>query len=992
MDLLSETFSREARAVVSQLADQLEDGKVIKPIGSFSPSAYDTAWLARIRTRDNEPAWLFPQCFEYLLRTQDQTTGGWPAYSSELDGILNTMAAIVALREHQTRPDIAQGCCSISAEDCAERVVRAENHLRATLQKWDVSRTVHVGFEALVPALLEMLEERTGETLDFPGRQTLMSLYRHKLAKFRPEVLYVPGGKTTLVHSLEAFVGKIDYNRVAHHLDERGSMMASPAATAAYLMHSSIWDERAETYLRDVVLSCSGKGSGGVPSAFPSSTFEMTWVVSTLLKAGLAPDILGLQETSKIRRFLQSQLESHGGLVGFGKFNQPPLTKWFQICPKRMVEEFEAPDHFRTYRNERNESFSANCNVLDALLHSPSPGEYSSQIAKVSRFLCNAFYSGNVRDKWNLSERYSMMVLSQAFAKLLQVWDSGCSLELSEDLICNQIPIVLFQILIRTLQTQSPDGSWGFPLSSGTASREITAYAVLTLKSISSLPWPHVAHFQSRIQAALKRASSYLVLGFGRDNDNEYLWVEKVTYALPPLSRAYSIAALCCPSGTSYYTWGHKVTHLVPNVVPGGERVRKMAKFFSQLPMFEGDEPWLLEADVALGYLYQPQLMRIATNRRNHYPLYNNVLWETMRIALLDYQLDEFMETVVSEAGGGENVYNDLRHIVRGVCEFVPDKNHSFTGPNSSLGNGHSVNGTVMESNSLKHRLPSTDEDVESKRVKPATATATSQTQTPPMDHHHHLRKAESILRRFACYIFQHPAVVSSPKHVRRQLHQELEVCMLAHIDHEEDNSRFITQQSPSDSGAVAKFDSPRGTYYSWIRNTSADNTHSPFTFVFFSCLAAAAAAAAAASLTGTSGPLEGGASFFQGVRQHYLSQAASRHLAHLCRGYNDLGSVARDRAEGNLNSLNFAEFHEAPGGGGGEEETVKKDLFFIATYERECLEHVLAKLNAEVMCGGGGGGGGDGHWKVNALRTFVDTVDLYGQIYMARDITNRVK
>lgn len=69
-------------------------------------------------------------------------------------------------------------------------------------------------------------------------------------------------------------------------------------------------------------------------------------------------------------------------------------------CPKRMIEEFEAPEHFRTYRLEQNWSFSANCNVLDALLDCDEPAAYHSQIVKVSRFLCGMFNSGQIKDKW----------------------------------------------------------------------------------------------------------------------------------------------------------------------------------------------------------------------------------------------------------------------------------------------------------------------------------------------------------------------------------------------------------------------------------------------------------------------------------------------------------------------------------------------------------------------------------------------------------------
>jgi len=104
---------------------------------------------------------------------------------------------------------------------------------------------------------------------------------------------------------------------------------------------------------------------------------------------------------------------------------------------------------------------------------------------------------------------------------------------------------------------------------------------------------------------------------------------------------------------------------------------------------------------------------------------------------------------------------------------------------------------------------------------------------------------------------------------------------------------------------------------------------------------------------------------------------------------------VARDRLEGNLNSLNFPEFHEqndlwmkerVAGDELRDEKAMKQDLFAIAEYERECLDHVSSKLGAELR------NSKRGEVKWRALQTFISTVDLYGQIYVARDITNRVK
>jgi hypothetical protein len=65
-----------------------------------------------------------------------------------------------------------------------------------------------------------------------------------------------------------------------------------------------------------------------------------------------------------------------------------------------MIAEFEAETHFQTYKLERNASFSANCNVLSALLHVENPVEYTQQIAKAATFLCRFWMSGDVKDKW----------------------------------------------------------------------------------------------------------------------------------------------------------------------------------------------------------------------------------------------------------------------------------------------------------------------------------------------------------------------------------------------------------------------------------------------------------------------------------------------------------------------------------------------------------------------------------------------------------------
>ena len=96
---------------------------------------------------------------------------------------------------------------------------------------------------------------------------------------------------------------------------------------------------------------------------------------------------------------------------------------------------------------------------------------------------------------------------------------------------------------------------------------------------------------------------------------------------------------------------------------------------------------------------------------------------------------------------------------------------------------------------------------------------------------------------------------------------------------------------------------------------------------------------------------------------------------------YNDYGSIGRDKAEGNLNSVNFPEFHVSGNrsvGGNAEEveKNVKEELMWVAEYERRGLERAMGEMEGLV-----------GDADMEKVRLFVDVTDLYGQIYVVRDI-----
>lgn len=257
-----QTIDEEAWGLVHSIATQCvsEHG-----FGTMSPAAYDTAWVA-MTEKGGVP--LFPEAYDYLKKTQSED-GSWAAETSDADGIINTLAALLALKKQEQQFEAARA-------DNEKRCRAAENALRRMLSSWDLDATDRVGLEVLVPNLLRLLEVE-GVQFDFPSRKPLMELNAAKLARLGP-VLTSPV-QTTLIHTLEAFVGTLDFDKVRQHKMKNGSMLASPSSTAAYLMNSSEWDHEAESYLRMVFEQQSSTGHrGGFPSAFPSTLFETSWV------------------------------------------------------------------------------------------------------------------------------------------------------------------------------------------------------------------------------------------------------------------------------------------------------------------------------------------------------------------------------------------------------------------------------------------------------------------------------------------------------------------------------------------------------------------------------------------------------------------------------------------------------------------------------------------------------------------------------------------
>lgn len=610
-----------------------------------------------------------------------------------------------------------------------------------------------------------------------------------------------------------------------------------------------------------------------------------------------------------------------------------------------------------------------------------------------------------------------MMLLSQALEHLYSVNNTTLLKEISSQcpiLFNEHIPFASIQVLITILSCQDEGGSWGDTC-------ELTAYAILALSSLAHLPWLRDELDLYGIESCITRAKSYLkVCGHSEWAKGKYIWIEKVTYASPLLSEVYCQAAI--HTSLPQQRNGDTATQYPSQVLPHPKilaAMRKAGTLMAHTPLLGPSqlEPSLLRA-AELQATYA--LRDLERHKHDVFPatpskngqngnerskgeaekgakdkyvifvpltwtacgaLYGGkaaspqVLYEMMLFSMLVYQADEYMEGVVEQDLGTQldRVGDLVRRVARG----------EQASPLLPLGRKED---DLQSENGAKRRKITAEAEITSALV-----------------------DAERVLRKFVSYVICHPSVMGSPVHLQKRVKGEVEAFLLAHLEQAEDNRARLALQredgqvddprssepryEPNGSGhngvaSITTSGAQRNgrlrpsmtgrTFYSWVRSTSANHTSCPCAFVFFNCL------------VGSSTPQTSSFDLYgYSAKTAYVAEDLCRHLASMCRMYNDYASVSRDRSEGNLNSLDFADFHHSGERSGldADMEASKTQLMWIAEYERRGMEAAMARLEEEI-----GGGNRLGREILEAVRLFITVTDLYGEIYVIRDITNRVK
>jgi len=467
------------------------------------PTAYDTAFVARVREPGDPLRLAYPRSLSWLLQNQNADGSFGTTLPIVKERLLATLGGLLALVD-------------LPAALQDSRVHRARLH--ALNYVWDSTAEWQsgphpVGFELLLPALLEVARDRR-LPLPYDRFGTIHTQREAKIGPIPPRLVYnVP---SALLHSLEYLGSNLDVEAIRTRQAANGSFGNSPSATAFFLTRAD--DARARAYLTDL----AQRGDGGIPNVSPFDVFERASVLYNLARAGLMP-----QEALPHVEHLATALTEEG--VGIARDGLRPdsddtaltlmvLRRYGYPVSFAPLRSFEGTTSFYCFPLERNPSVGANVHVLEALSCCPAFPRQQAVQQKILGFLRDARVDGIYWvDKWHSSPFYATAHSVFALTALA--------------------PDLCRPALQWFKETQRPDGSWGW-YSRGTP--EETAYAVMAW-----LAAPPQVREGTRVN--LDQARRYLE--GARAEPATPLWVGKALYAPVHVVEAAVLAAIALLRG-----------------------------------------------------------------------------------------------------------------------------------------------------------------------------------------------------------------------------------------------------------------------------------------------------------------------------------------------------------------------------------------------------------------------------------------------------------
>nr|WJZ49125.1 hypothetical protein [Scutellaria barbata] len=246
--------------LIGKIRERISNGKV-----EISPSAYDTAWVAMVPSREysgvEQPC--FPQCVDWIMENQN-SDGSWglnPGHPYLVkDSLSCTLACLLALRKWDIGHQLVQrGLDFIVSNDWASSAD-------------DNNQFSPIGFDIIFPAMLNYAKDMD-LTLPF-SKNILDSLFHIRDSQLRTQ-------KQDYIS--EALGSSCNWKEIIlTHQRNNGSLFNSPATSAAALIHCP--DDKCYQYLISVLGACNG----WVPTIYPMNIYARLCMVDTLERLGVA--------------------------------------------------------------------------------------------------------------------------------------------------------------------------------------------------------------------------------------------------------------------------------------------------------------------------------------------------------------------------------------------------------------------------------------------------------------------------------------------------------------------------------------------------------------------------------------------------------------------------------------------------------------------------------------------------------------------------------
>eukprot|EP00253_Pinus_taeda_P017099 PITA_17099 len=288
----AEALNREIKAMLSIAI--AGDGDLL-----ITPSAYDTAWIARVPAIDVSPRPQFPQTVDWILKNQLKDRS-WGTQSHFLlsDRLLATLSCVLALLKWKIGDaQVQQGIKFISS------------NLELVKDESDEDSLV-TDFEINFPFLLREAQSFQLELpYDLPYIHKLQIKRQERLAKLSKEEIYtIP---SSLLYSLEGIQDIVEWERIMDVQSHDGSFSGSPASTACVFMHTG--NVRCLEFLSNVV----SKFGGFVPCMYPVDLLERLLNVDNIERLGI--DRLFEKEIKEALDYVYRHWNERG--IGWGRQN-----------------------------------------------------------------------------------------------------------------------------------------------------------------------------------------------------------------------------------------------------------------------------------------------------------------------------------------------------------------------------------------------------------------------------------------------------------------------------------------------------------------------------------------------------------------------------------------------------------------------------------------------------------------------------------------------